>query len=508
MTEIDADVAILGAGFGGSLTALVLKAIGLRPLLVERCAHPRFALGESSTPIADLVLGEIARRFDLPQLLPLTHYGDWKRVYPQINCGLKRGFSYFQHQRGRPFEACDDHRHELLVAASTRDEDSDTHWHRADVDHYFVREAQKAGIPYFERTEITALQAPGSSLPERWQIEARQGDQPLRIAAKFIVDASGEGGVLARHLGISTEAKEMATNSRAVYAHFTGVRRWEDILRSRGARLDDYPFHADHAALHHILDGGWMYVLRFDDGVTSAGFALDTRHHPPDQSLSPAEEWSRLMEQYPSLAEQFANAIPVAPEGGIRRSGRLQRFAARMVGANWAMLPATAGIVDPLHSGGNAHTLCGIQRLAGILERSWGRPELQDALADYGRTLAAELKMVDRLVHGCYAAFGCFDLMAAYSMCYFASATFSEMRRRQGRAAADAFLLSTDPALQTAVGTAYARLLETVSRGSPQRDDIHGYQVESARLLSPFNLAGLCDPAKRNMYPFTGHDCL
>ena len=51
---IDVDVAIVGSGFGGSLAALALLKRGHRVALVERGRHPRFAIGESSTPLANL----------------------------------------------------------------------------------------------------------------------------------------------------------------------------------------------------------------------------------------------------------------------------------------------------------------------------------------------------------------------------------------------------------------------------------------------------------------------
>ena len=39
---------------------------------MEKGRHPRFAIGESSTPVANLVLEGLARTYDLPRLLPLT----------------------------------------------------------------------------------------------------------------------------------------------------------------------------------------------------------------------------------------------------------------------------------------------------------------------------------------------------------------------------------------------------------------------------------------------------
>ena len=99
--EIDADIAVIGAGFSGSLIAMLLQRMGLRPVLVDRGSHPRFAVGESSTPVANLILEGLAHRYDLPRIAPLANYASWKRTYPEIVCGLKRGFSYFHHEFGQ-----------------------------------------------------------------------------------------------------------------------------------------------------------------------------------------------------------------------------------------------------------------------------------------------------------------------------------------------------------------------------------------------------------------------
>src|ERR1051325_494672 len=97
------DLAIVGAGFGGSMLAMVAHRIGLRVVLLERGTHPRFAIGESTSPLMNLLIEELARRYDLPRLLPLTTFGAWQRNYPEVTCGLKRGFTYYHHERGKPF---------------------------------------------------------------------------------------------------------------------------------------------------------------------------------------------------------------------------------------------------------------------------------------------------------------------------------------------------------------------------------------------------------------------
>ena len=133
-----ADVAIIGSGFAGSLTALALRRVGYSVVLLERGRHPRFAIGESSTPLANLLLEELSDRYALTRVRPLSKWGTWQRHHPDIRCGLKRGFSFFRHDFGHPFR--DDRRHarQLLVAASPHDEIGDTHWYRPDVDAFLA----------------------------------------------------------------------------------------------------------------------------------------------------------------------------------------------------------------------------------------------------------------------------------------------------------------------------------------------------------------------------------
>lgn len=491
MTRLSADVAIIGAGFGGSLTALLTARIGLRTVLIERDSHPRFAIGESSTPQGDLVLAELADRYDLPRLKPLAKYGPWRRAYPSITCGLKRGFSYFHHRAGEPFAPRDDHANELLVTASPDEERADTHWLRSDFDAFLVREAQATGIPYFDRTVLARIE-PG----DVWRLEARRDGDCIEIDARFVVDASGGAGVLRSALGIEENVRTFRTNSRSIYAHFTGVVPWGDLYAGLGGRIGDHPFPCHAAALHHVFDGGWMYVLHFDNGVTSAGFLLDCDRHPLDPSVSPENEWNHLINRFPSIAEQFANAEPLMP---LVRTDRLQRLSSRIAGANWAMLPNAAGFIDPLHSTGNAQTLCGVERLVSALQTD--EHDRRAALERYERTTLREFGLIDRIIHGCYAGFGRFELMAAYSMFYFAGAHYSEQVRREGRTEASAaFLNAHDPRFRDAVERKHDLICELSARPGVNPEVIRAFENEVTREIEPYNLAGLCDRSKRNMY--------
>src|SRR5439155_15819926 len=153
-----------------------------------------------------LALRQIAREYDLTWLAPLAKYGSWKRAYPELPCGLKRGFTFAKHHKGQPFVPDPEHGNELLVAASPDDETADTQWLRADFDHFLVTKAVEAGIPYYDRTTLDRLE-PGST----WRLSGRREGEEIAVEAKFVVDASGAGGALARALDLPSVP--LATNS-------------------------------------------------------------------------------------------------------------------------------------------------------------------------------------------------------------------------------------------------------------------------------------------------------
>ncbi len=495
MKTFDADVAVLGSGFGGSLMALVLEQMGYRVAVIDRATHPRFAIGESSTPTGNMILSDLADRYDLPRLRPLAKYGPWTQAYPDMGVGRKRGFTYFHHRPGEPFAPDPNHGNELLVAASSDPFLSDTHWLRADVDAFLAQEAKAAGIPLLDGAEVTRI----TRQDGRWQIDAERDGKPVPCTANFVIDATGRAGVLLRALGVKQETAPLRTESRALFGHFRGVPSWREWLAQRGGRVEDHPYPCDEAAVHHVLDGAWGWELRFDDGRLSAGLVLDDRRHPLDPSVPAEVEWQRHLQRYPTLAERFAEARLVDPPGGLVQTKRLQRRAAQAAGPGWAALPFTAGFIDPLHSTGIAHTLAGVERLAHLIEREGVTPP-PDALGAYSDTVRRELNVVDALVASCYAALPSFKAWTASTMLYFAAATTYERRRAAAVGPAHAFahdfLCADDETLRQIAHEAVHRL----RANSPGPTDYAQF-IEEA--VQPYNHVGLFDPPVANMYAHT-----
>lgn len=425
---ISCDILVVGSGFGGALAALCLNRLDFEVCVLEKDRHPRFAIGESSTPIADMILRELSDRYDLPWLHHFSRYGSWQQHYPDITCGIKRGFSYFNHEAGKPFTTNAAHEQELLVTSSISDGQSDTNWMRSGVDAFLVQKLRDYGICYRDQTEITNIHR-----DKRWKVRAHKNEQSLTVRCAFFIDATGSSRLLDRFLDVRSSAAAFRTHSRALFSHFHGVKKWQGHLHGLGIETDDHPYRADCSALHHLLDEGWMWMLRFNDDTTSAGIVFDMNKIAFAESVSPTREWRRIIEKYPSLGSLFEQAELADRPGSLIRTKRLQRRLDQAAGPGWAALPHTAGFIDPLHSTGIAHTLSGLEKLLQILPRAWNdAPMMNRMLAEYERSVFLELEFVDLLVAGCYRSMQHFRLFSIYTMLYFTAAIHYEQERLAG----------------------------------------------------------------------------
>ncbi|MEM9364422.1 MAG: tryptophan 7-halogenase [Planctomycetota bacterium] len=510
------DVVIVGGGFAGSLLARTLNAGGLRVALIDRSRHPRFAIGESSTPLADLMLRVLGEAWGLSDLVAMSTYGSWKRTHPELRCGRKRGFSYYWHHTGRSYDD-EDRRNSLLVAASPDNEVADTHWLRADVDAFWLNRAREEGVTCYAPAEVIDVKHVG-----RWQLQLRtsrvNGDavgvsQAGTISAGFLVDAGGG----AAGLGLQRQdcVSRLRSETRSVYAHYQGVLSWTQFLADQGVATDRDPFDGDDAAQHHLSEQGWMWMLRFDDGTTSVGW---TEHAGGSGTLPrcPVEAAGR----FPSLAGLFENASLIAPEC-CGQSRRLQRYRLPAADSAWAALPTAVATIDPMHSTGIAHALVGVFRLSRIL---LSRPDRRVArLRTYDSALQQEVKRLDQLVALAYRSLGWFEGFATVSKLYFMAAIRSEedmaawmasglgvgeLRNGLGDAVESMpFWLAGDPVFSACVDevdawvTRWSRGPEL--RGSRADAEIARSCLRLRETLQAYNSAGLFDLSVGNRYAYT-----
>ncbi len=492
---------VVGSGFSGNLLAWILASAGRSVAVVDRQVHPRFAIGESSTPLADFQLELLAEQFALPELRAMSRWGSWQRELPALRAGKKRGFSYFRHRPGQPFHEGRTHEASLLVAASEDDARSDTHWMRSDVDQWFCHRAAQAGARVWEGYRDLRLE----QVPRGWQLNGTVAGAPRSLRCSFLIDASGGHGVLGNLLGLARVDEHLRTRTGALFGHFRQVGSMTRWLQSHGLSIDQDPFDADDAAQHHLLDQAWLWMLRFSEGTTSVGLV---RGQAAWQKLAtPAarwQAWQTELSRYPTLAELLREAVLIAPVrsadtpelGWMPRLGRLWSQAA---GDDWAMLPSTVGVVDPLHSTGIAHALFGVRQLATLLV-GWPAGERRSAaLQCYGQAVVQEVRWIDRLVAPCYAAADeAFELFCAASSLYFAAAIACERQLADDGDCRDGFLLKDNAGFRRVVDGWTQRLEAYRQQSHRSASQCRALIAWLRSELEPWNDVGLLDPAHQH----------
>lgn len=510
------DVAVVGSGFAGSLTALIARRLGYSVVLLERGTHPRIVIGESTTPLTNLLLEELCDRYGLETIRAFSKWGTWQRTRPEVACGLKRGFTFYHHSLdGSATGPLPDRERQLLVAASPHDGIADTHWFRADFDAFLVQEAQRADVAYFDRVQLDefAEDETGATLRGvRILPQLERAREAVAFRARFVIDATGPRGFLHRALQLGERPLPGMPPTQALYSHFRGVGRLASQMH--GGETPPYP--VDDAAVHHVFPGGWVWVLQFNNGITSAGVACTDAcaaelgfagaeggggEDEPSRRVRNAAAWKSLLGRMPAVREQFARAEAIRPFARIPRPGFRS---AQVAGGRWALIPSAAGFVDPLLSTGFPLTLLGVQRLAVILEAGLDAPDRAERLADYAAQTDADLVAAARLVGALYGSMDRFPVFVSLTMLYFAAVSYAEAAHRLGRPElAAGFLLRDDPRF---AGEAERLMARAGSVRTPE--EAARFAEEVRRAIEPIDVAGLADARRGNWYPVDARDLL
>ena len=474
--------------------AMIAKRHGHSVVLVERGKHPRMMIGESSTPLVNLLLDELAIRYDLPAIRPLAKWGIWQRTYPHIGCGIKRGFTFYHHELGRPEVPDPDRLNQLLVAASPHDEIADTHWYRADFDLFLVDQARELGVDYIDeaRTENFSERTDGVSF------DVVRREETIGYRARFAIDATGPRGLLHRTFQLPEASLPGYPATQALYSHFSGVSLPGTPI---GCDQEVPPYPPEQAAVHHVFDGGWVWVLRFNNGITSAGVAATEEAARPLRLDEGEPAWNRLLDSIPTLKGQFASARPELPFAYVPR---LSFLSSRVTGRRWAMLPSAAGFIDPMLSTGFPLTLLGVSRLAAILGAGLTAPNFQSELQSYATKTTEELLATSRLIASLYANMDNFPVFKLISLLYFTAASYSETARRLGKShLASSFLLHDHPSF----GPECRQILERAMHLTSDRESVIVTR-DIRQAIESIDIAGLSDVTRKGWYPVNAEDLL
>jgi flavin-dependent dehydrogenase len=200
------DVAVIGGGPAGSTVATFLARQGRRVALIEKEQHTRFHIGESL----------------LPKNIPIIDRLGLSEEISRI--GVRKPDAEFVSPDH------DDRQAYFFRDALDPEPSYSFHVRRAEFDEILYRHAASNGVAVWENTLVTNNERSADG----WRLSIDGTDQPDGIFAKFLIDASGRDGFLARKHDL--RSRDRKHNSAALFTHYKS-----DGSRARSDRSDQAP---------------------------------------------------------------------------------------------------------------------------------------------------------------------------------------------------------------------------------------------------------------------------
>ncbi|HZW07841.1 MAG TPA: NAD(P)/FAD-dependent oxidoreductase [Phycisphaerales bacterium] len=314
------DVVIAGGGPAGSTAALVLARQGFSVCVLEKDRHPRFHIGESILPRTTPLLQELGIEQDV---LALTHVPKYGAEFGWGNDHKTRRFSFS----------------DGLIPGSVV-----FNIERAKFDKLLLDKARQAGAEVFEGRPVKSI----TRLNEG-DVEVQTAEGP--VIARLLLDASGHGTVVGRHLNLRRNFQDPELQKVAYFQHF------ENVERPAGKETG-------HPGIFMCAEG-WFWVIGLSGTKTSVGFVtrpsfVKTLDIPPQRLL----QWA--VARCPVVRDRMRNATGPADNVILADfSYRCRPYA----GPGYFMIGDAACFLDPIFSTGVTLAMMGSSHCAGMAAR-------------------------------------------------------------------------------------------------------------------------------------------
>jgi len=371
------DVAIVGGGPGGAILGTLLGRRGLDVLILERQRFPRFHIGESVTAFG----AELFR--------DLGVYDELK----ELNYIKKKGLEFVLPDKSK----------KLYFPSKDANEPGELPWAfqmaRSKMDDVLLRNARRNGVDVREGCAVQQVifegdRAVGVEYKRTGGADAADegGPRSGRVLADWVVDASGQAGVLNRQLPDNCFNDHLHAKKIAIFAHFRG----------------DFEFTNTDDDIHfklcvHENKRDWAWFLPIEKDLVSIGVVL-TKETVESRT-------GTLEELFFEASEKIAHVRDFLKQPGLEREGKLRSIAdysyrcRRYSGPGWALVGDSAGFIDPIFSTGLQITFNSAYKLADALTEALRDPARERAaFAQYDADLDRFFRVNSTLVHLFYTA--------------------------------------------------------------------------------------------------------
>lgn len=354
------DALVVGGGPGGASAAALLARRGRRVLVVERQRFPRFHIGES--------------------LIPETN-----RFLETLGVLDRIAAAGFPIKRGAVIIAPDgEHeRYAFFGDAEGIDRPATYEVPRDRFDQILLDHAASSGARVLQgcRARSVSFSEEGVTL----RIEDGSGERT--VTGRYLVDASGRDGFLAKRLGLREVDPELRQVS--IHAWYEGV-------------VPLPPEYSGDARLVATDGHGWAWLIPLDERVTSVGVVVSKERYAALPGR-PAERLDALIRAVPALANLLGSARRVSP---ARVDGDYSYSTRAYAGDRWLLVGDAGSFLDPVFSTGVLLALASGVEAADSVHRSLAarRPErrARNLFAAYDREQRRKYTFFRRFVTSYY----------------------------------------------------------------------------------------------------------
>ncbi len=324
------DVVIIGGGFAGSASALLIKrfAPNTRILILERRTVFDHKVGEATVEVSSFFLHHVLGLYDHLSCDHLPKHGlrYWFTDGPNRRLSEMSEVGSWELPRLPAFQL-----------------------NRQVLDEHLLGQALNKGVSVRRGVRVGNIE---QGWPES-QISVTVDGQEADIRTRWLVDASGREGVLASKNSLRRYFEEMTTS--AIWARFENVADMD--------ACDNELFDVNAPAItasrrlatnHFCGYGWWCWVIPLGDKQTSIGLVYDKRLFDPGLGNGgPRKAFQQFLSSQPGLRELTAEASMVEDDFNLRH--RLAYTTEAYAGKGWAMVGDAASFLDPFYSPGLDH---------------------------------------------------------------------------------------------------------------------------------------------------------
>jgi flavin-dependent dehydrogenase len=323
------DVVIIGGALSGAATATLLlrQNPGIRVLIVEKSAQFSRRVGEATVEVSAYFMGRI---------LGLTQYLNEHHLIKQ---GLR---FYFTNDEVKNLEESSElgGRYQVRLPSYQLD--------RATFDEEVLRRACAAGAELLRPASVIDVQlSPG----QEQTVTLKNGEGTKTVRARWIVDASGVGALLARKEG--WWQSNTAHPTAAAWSRWKGVKDWDSReLAEKFPKWASEVYSIRGTATNHVIgDGWWSWWIPLKGGDVSVGVVFDQRLVEwPQDGRRIGDRLKAFLMEHPVAREMLADAE--FDESDVHWRKNLAYYSTTMAGDGFVLVGDAAAFIDPFYSPG------------------------------------------------------------------------------------------------------------------------------------------------------------